>query len=460
MNQLFLIVDDLNLVLGCYGHPAAYTPNIDWLAAGGTRFARAYCPYPLCGPSRTAVLTGQRPEAYPMPNNEVAWRDLKPEIRPLPRIFREAGYHTAGYGKIFHHGIEAARLDAWKRANPNKRLAHTYKDPGSWDESGVEEKNGDYETFAEGPGHRIDGRPYGGTSLHNIRVTNPEVLPDHLSAGAAADFLRSRPKTGGQPFFLGVGFHKPHLPFAAPEKWWAFYDSYPVEDLRPPTWFQPAAVPPGTFKRDDFHRGMGEADRRECYRGYLACVSWMDEQVGRVLKALEAAGLDDSTLVSFVADHGYHIGQHGQWDKMQLLDPALRVPLILAGPGIPAGQVAGATVESLDLFGTLLAFHRIEPGQAVAGKCLQPFLADPAKASTAPAFSWVNAPNREGWTLRTDRYRYGLTRLDDAAPRPYLFDYRNDPEETTNLAGRPELATVQTDLDTRLREHFALSGGP
>ncbi|MGC9450188.1 MAG: sulfatase [Oceanipulchritudo sp.] len=458
MNHLFLIVDDLNLALGCYGHPAAYTPNIDRLAARGSRFASTFCPYPLCGPSRSAMLTGQRPESFPMPNNEVAWRDLRPDLRTLPQLFREAGYHTAGFGKIFHHGIQAKDLDAWRAAHPDAHLPHTFEDPASWDDCFTGKPAG-FEENAHGPEQVLDGHPHGGTSLHSVRCTNPEVLPDTLAADRAIAFLNNLKSEISDlnpppPFFLAVGFHKPHVPFIAPEKWWAYYDSLDVESLRPPTWFQPASVPTGTFKQERFHRDLNEEQRQHCYKGYLACVSWMDEQLGRVLAALEAEGLAGNTLISFVADHGYHIGEQAQWDKMQLLDPALHVPLILAGPGIPAGQVVTAVNESLDLFPTLRELHGINPKQPAAGKSLLPWLKDPAKPSARHAFAWVNAGPRQGWSVRTERYRYGLTSWKDGTPAPYLFDYATDPHETTNLLVNGAQHPAAADLDAQLRAHF------
>lgn len=464
MNHVFIIVDDLNLALGCLGHPAAYTPHLDRLAARGTRFTHAFCTYPLCGPSRTALLTGQRPESFPMPDNEVAWRDLRPDLRTLPQIFRAAGYHTAGFGKIFHHGVRQAELTAWRAANPDQRLAHTYADAPSWDEMDLVDKPDDDERRALGPSQVIDGPAHGGTSLHTIRVENSEALPDHRVATRAVEFLASHAqRRDGRAFFLGVGFHKPHVPLVAPEKWWAFYDSLDVENLAPPTWFQPARVPAGTFKQERFHRGMDEAQRRHCYRGYLACVSWMDEQVGTVLTAMESQGLADTTCVTFVADHGYHTGEQAQWDKMQLLDPALRVPLIVAGPGIAPGRVCAAVVESFNLFPTVLAYHGLDASQGSAGLPLQPWLENPARATARPAFAWVDAGPRRGWSLRTDRFRYGLTSLQGAPPQPYLFDHGQDTHESTNLLadGLPDAwAATVADLDAQLRAHFAASAQP
>lgn len=453
-NLLFIMVDDLNLALGCYGHSAAYTPNLDRLAARGLRFQNAFCPYPLCGPSRSALFTGQRPESFPMPINEVSWRDLRPELHTLPELARQNGYHTAAYGKLFHHGIQAKELDAWRRANPDQFLPHTFDDPPSWDESFCE-KAQTFERSAEGPEQVIDGPPFGGTSLHTIRVTNPEVLPDFDTANRAIEFL-SRWVQGSQSeggFFLGVGFQKPHVPLVAPEKWWAYYDSLDVEKLRPPTWFHPAELPPGTLKQDRFHRDATEAQRQHLYKGYLACVSHMDEQLGRVLNALDANGLADNTLVSFVADHGYHIGEQAQWDKMMLLDPSLHIPLILAGPGIPHGRTCAAIVESLDLFPTLRSLLSLPPTQATAATDLSPWIADPDLPSDRPAFAWVNAAGRQGWTIRTATHRYGEMSFKGAPAEPYLFDYRTDPDEARNLAGRPEVEPLQAALAARRHLH-------
>ncbi|MGF1452622.1 MAG: sulfatase [Opitutales bacterium] len=452
-NLLLVMVDDLNLALACYGHPAVHTPNLDRLAARGLRFERAFCPYPLCGPSRSALLTGQRPEAIPMPNNEVSWRERQPDVKSLPEIARGLGYHTERIGKVFHHGVRGG--DSVDHQAQGFRLPHTHSDPESFvhewgDAPGI------YETQAEGPEQLIDGPAHGGTALHTIRATNPEVLPDSRVADRAEAFLRGHdPET---PFFLCAGFYKPHVPFVAPEKCWAHYDRLEIESLVPPTWYEAAEVPTGTLKQERrFHRGASKEQRRHLYQGYLACVSFMDEQLGRVLDALDAAGRADDTLVAFVADHGYHIGEQAQWDKMMLLDPSLQIPMILAGPGIPCGETCGAVIESLDLFPTLARLMGWPVGEACDGKDLGEWIADPQCASVAPAFAWVQAGSREGWTIRTETHRYGLMKAEGAEPKPFLFDVSSDPHESRNLAGSPEQTELQDVLDTRLREHFRAS---
>lgn len=451
-NLLFLMVDDLNLALGCCGHPAVYTPNIDRLAARGLRFANAFCPYPLCGPSRSALMTGRRPETLQMPNNEVAWRDNLPDLKTLPEELRAAGFHTQRAGKIFHHGI--SKKYPTDPQQEGVSLPHTLFDPPSWT---VEEGTvaGPYERGAPGPEQLINGRAYGGTSLHTIRATDASRLPDTLIANWAEAFLHSDKAQEG-PFMLAAGFHKPHVPLIAPEKWWAFYENLDVESLVPSTFFTAAELPQGTFLRGgDPHRGADEEQRRHLYKGYLACVSFMDEQLGRVLNALEANALTDDTLITFVADHGYHIGEQGQWDKMMLLDPSLRVPMILAGPGIPQGATCQAHVESLDLNPTLRNLMGLPSDPDNEGTDLTPWIENPAKPSTRPTYSWVKAGKRQGWGIRTQTHRLGLMSWEGGGPQPFLFDMAKDPHETTNLAGQQEVSAIQAELKGKLRQHFA-----
>jgi arylsulfatase A-like enzyme len=451
-NILFVMVDDLNLSLGCYGHPAVKTPNLDRLAAHGLRFSQAFCTYPLCGPSRSALLTGQRPENLPMADNEVCWRDLRPELQTLPEIARSHGMHTERIGKIFHHGI--SKDNPVDHSAEGFVLPHTHTDPKSW----VCEWGGSYtldEQNAQGPEQLIDGARLGGTSLHTIRVTNPVVLPDTVIADRATAFLGS-PEAREKPFFLGVGFQKPHAPLIAPEKWWAYYDSLDVDAIVPPTFFKSAELPMGTLKDKRFHRGANEDERRHLYKGYLACVSHMDEQLGRVLDALDKNDMAGETLVVFLPDHGYHIGEQGQWDKLMLLDPSLRVPWIMAGPGIPSGRTCDAVVESIDVFPTVCSLMGWSAGQEIAGKNLTPWIEDPFKPSDGAAFAWIKVGKREGWTIRTATHRFGLVSWESAKPQHFLFDLAKDPHEAVNIAGTESQKVIEDSLRLRLVEHFKI----
>ena len=452
-NILFIMADDLNRAISCFGHPAASTPNLNRLAARGLLFSHTFCTYPLCGPSRSALFTGRRPESFPMPDNEVCWRDLHPELKTLPEIARAIGYHTERIGKIGHQGVSKTNPADWRAEH--FPVPHTHTDPLSWVREWGDSPYA-YEVNAKGPEQVIDGQAHGGNSLHTMRVTNSEVLPDTLAGDRATAFLGS-PQASEKPFFLAVGFNKPHLPQFAPEKWWAFYDSLDVEPLWSPTAKKPCPnLPAGVLGegKSRFHRGTTEEQRCHLYKGYLACVSHMDEQVGRVLDALDAAQLTDSTLVVFVPDHGFHLGEQGHWGKMTLLDPSLRIPMIMAGPGIPRNSTCPALVESIDLFPTLCTLMGWKTDQKTHGTDITPWIKDPQKTSDRPAFAWVKTKQREGWTLRTATHRYGLVTVQDKPVEPFLFDIAKDPHETTNLAGNKNVAEIQAGLHARLKAQY------
>lgn len=445
-NVLLLMVDDLNVALSPWGHPAAITPNIARLASRGLRFSRAYCPYPLCGPSRSAFLTGRRPEWLGMGTNEVDWRSGHPDVVTLPEIARAHGLHARRIGKITHQGLPEGS-EARKEVLARKSLPHTHYDPIAW-----EVEFGDtpysYERHAQGRERVLSGHPHGGISLHTMRVDTPDVLPDHLFADHAVDFLASA--AAHDPFFLGVGFMKPHVPLFAPEACWKPFDALDVASLfSPSAWKPPANLSPGALLHPSFHRGLDLEAREHLYRGYMASVMWTDSQLGRVLDALEASGEADRTLIVFVADHGYHLGEQGAWDKMMLFEPSLHIPLIIAGAGVTApGGTCDALVESLDLFPTICGLMDWKAPES-HGTDLTPWLRDPARPSNRPVHAWVHAGRRQGWSIRTDTHRYSITSLDDQYGA-MLFDLTNDPAEMDNLSGHPEHAELEKSLRDRL----------
>ena len=279
-------------------------------------------------------------------------------------------------------------------------------------------------------------------------------MPDIETAERAVSFLAEQ-KNKEQPFFLSVGWHKPHVPLIAPEKWWAFYDSLDVDALVPSTFHTPANVPPGTFMRSEFHRGASEEQRRHLYKGYLACTSHMDEQLGKVLDALDDSGKAEETLIVMVGDHGYHIGEQGHWDKMMLLDPALRVPMFIGGPGLPKGSVCNNMVQSHDVFRTVCNYMGWDAQQDGDSQDLNALLHNEEQATgRSHTFSWVEAGKRRGYGIRSTTHRYGLMSFDDGPLLPFLFDLVADPYESNNIAGASDVAAVEADLDKRLREHF------
>lgn len=425
-NLLFIIVDDLAPHLGCYGFKNARTPHIDALAGRGMRFDNAYCPYPLCGPSRTAVLTGARPEKIPMGNNEVCWREAHPCLATFPEIARKHGAESVRFGKVAHHGMPAGQERDEHIAKG--KLPNTFADPLSWQiEQGAES---DSKHLGSGEYRNFDGPKQAGTTLELVLGDDPDALyPDYQTASQAVAYLNS---AGQKPFCLCLGFHKPHVPFVAPRRYW---DRFPVDSIDWPQSIQATLpdAPPAAFFRDTPHRGMSEQQRKDVYRAYLATTAFTDDQVGRVMAALDANNLADSTLVVFVADHGYHLGEQAQWSKMTLFEASLRVPLVLAGAGIPhKGATCSEIVETTRLFSTIteiMGWPSPHKGEA----SLAPQIANPQATREGAARAWIQTGNRTGFTIRKGRYRYTEYGPKGAAGIT-LHDLADDPEQSRNLA--------------------------
>jgi uncharacterized sulfatase len=415
-NVLLIIADDLRTELGCYGVQAIKTPNIDTLAARGRRFERAYCQYSVCNPSRVSMLTGLRPDATRVLNNTTYFRTTLPDVITLPQLFRKNGYFTASLGKIFHRGqtMRDQRGDM--------------DDPASWDVSRY---------YKSTPvGEKGEGRNLTGGKLEWCRWLAADGTDEDQPDGQIArDAIQLLEEHQHKPFFLAVGFHKPHDPFIAPKK---YFDLYPVEKiaLPQPVEGQSPASPLsfGGFKPafDQFT----DRERREFKRAYYAGASFTDAQVGRVLEALDRLHLAESTLVIFLGDHGYHLGERGWWSKSTLYEFAARAPLIIAGPGVQAaGKSSPRTVEFVDLYPTLADVCSIEPPHPLAGQSLRPLLDDPQAAWEKPARTQVQHGKIAGRSVRTERWRY--TEWDDGKQGAELYDHASDEAEDHNLAADP-----------------------
>jgi len=455
-NVLLIMADDLNLALSSWGHPIAKTPNVQRLAEMGVRFNNAFCPYPLCGPSRSSILTGVRPETLGMGTNEIDWRSNVSNCKTLPEIARQNGLETHRFGKITHQGMPEGSLER-EEVLRRRSLPHTHHDPIAWQNEFGEEP-GHYERKAKGTERVLSGSPHGGISLHSMRVENPESLPDLQFADKAVEFLAS--DKAQSPFFLGVGFMKPHVPFFAPEPYWDLYDTESIAPLLVDYDSEKTKdLPEGAFLRSTPHRGLDREDQLHLYHGYLASVSWMDAQLGRVLHALEESGQQDNTLIVFVADHGYHLGEKGHWDKMMLFEPSLRIPLIVADPRQGnKGQSSDALVESSDLYATicdLMGWKASSP----EGTSLRPWIESTSKPTGKPAFAWIDTGTRKGYSIRTDRFRYSVMEK-NGKRGAMLFDLENDPAEEQNLSSAPEYENVRRDLHEQLSSHFQKSGHP
>lgn len=421
-NVLFIAADDMNNALGCYGHPVVKSPNVDRLAARGVRFDRAYCQFPLCGPSRCSLLSGLRPDSTGILANEIAVRDKLPNVVTLPQHFRNHGWLSARYGKMYHMGV------------PTTVGSNQYDDPPSWDIA-VSPPGREHRTTGD---HRnITPQVGDGGAFHWISFAGDGK--DQADTAAADLALDTIDKNRAKPFFLAVGFVRPHVPNVAPAR---FFDLYPKQTLRP------FVNPPGD--RDDIpaasekvintranDMGMSESDKQEALRGYYASISFMDWNLGRVLDGLERAKVADRTIIVFWGDHGWHLGEHHRWQKRSLFEESARVPLIVAAPGRRArGAGSRALVELVDLYPTLSELCGLPVSPQLEGQSFAPLLDTPSRPWKKAAFTQMYQKGHEGRAVRTDRYRY--VRWTGDLPDEELYDHTRDPHEFTNLARRPQ----------------------
>lgn len=435
-NVLLLMSDDLAATLSCYGHPVAKTPNLDALAKGGVLFERAYCQFPHCNPSRSSMLTGLRPGTTKVTNNEDNLYVNHPGIMTLPHYFRERGYATARCGKIFHLGVPTG--------------LESMDDPAAWDFGTPFKDERPYPAARESEVKVPTGNKQG------IRWTETNGTDDDLVDGnfakTAIEWLEKRDPA--KPFFLAVGFHRPHLPLVAPAK---YFDLYPLQDIVLPE--EPAddeadIPPPARNGAVPGYAITATADqRRAAIRGYLACVSYVDAQAGRLLDALERLSLRDNTIIIFAADHGWHLGEHKLWHKRSLFEESARVPFLVVAPGAKAnGQRCAGLVELLDVFPTLCDLAGLPTPANQQGQSLRPLLNDAKATVHDAAFTQARrGANAEFWgrTVRTARWR--CTEWDEGANGIELYDHDNDPHEYTNLAKSPGHAMVLQELRALLR---------
>lgn len=421
-NVLLIAVDDLNTRLGAYGDARVRTPGIDALAARGVRFERAYCQFPLCNPSRISLFSGLRPQRTRAFDLQGDLRDFLPEVVSLPEHFKRNGWTTARIGKVHHRNAAD-------------------DDPRSWDLTvpiDVRAEEGSAEVVNLTP----QVRSVWGISYLETDAEDAE-LADGRAAAAAIEFLSAERE---QPFFLALGLRRPHVPFIAPARTWR---AHPLEDFEPAPSVKDdlADVPTLSVTQDRPDLGMDARAVRKALQGYAAATSFMDAQVGRVLEALERLGLSANTYVVLTSDHGFLLGEHGQWMKWSLFEPSARVPLLIAGPGIEPG-VSPRTVELLDLYPTLAELCGLERPAHLEGASLVPLLREPELAWDRAAFTQLVRLDYHGWSVRTERWRY--TEWDAGTIGRELYDHANDPNEFVNLAERPEQAAVVAELAARI----------
>ena len=440
-NVLFIISDDLNTTLGCYGDTRIHTPNIDALAKRGVRFENAYCQYPLCGPSRNSMLTGLYPNSTGIIANSQIFRQTIPQQQSLPQSFRLKDYFAARIGKLYHYNV------------PKSVGTNGHDDPGSWElelnPAGCDRLEEESEIFSLRPGN------FGGT-LSWYASPNPD--PRHTDAMLAKDaewVLERCAKEPDRPFFLAVGFYRPHTPYVAPKPYFDPYDvtAMPVVQGWEEDQKDIPAAGLGSHKKE--HDLLTDPLRRQAIQAYYASISFMDAQVGRVVGALDRLGLSDNTIIVFTSDHGYHMGEHGLWQKMSLFEQSARVPLLVVAPGVSkAGGIASAPVGLIDLYPTLTELCGVTAPANLQGQSLAAMLKDPSEQGRGWALTQVQRRAKkkpfDGYSIRTLRWRY--TEWDDGKSGRELYDRENDPLELTNLAEHDAQGDLVMELSKKLQE--------
>lgn len=497
-NVLFISTDDMCNRLGCYGVPVK-SPNLDRLAQSGVLFNRHYCQFPLCAPSRTSLMTGLAPDTTKVWDLITDFRDTIPQTVTLPQLFQKNGYFTARAGKIYHYN------------NPSEIGTAGFDDPTSWHQvsypAGYDRTHDEglitffasqerlYAQYGRGhsrgagnrktvPAHRPANGPenpwrHGGSGPSGIRISqdgctpllplsqhgdlgiaiaghpsdgDDKIITDYMVAEAAICMMEEHRDA---PWFIGAGFFRPHVPFIVPSK---YYDMYDANEIQVPP-FDPSELetaPTIAYTSLDPNYGMTLQQHREAVRGYYAAISFVDAQVGRLLDALERLDLAKDTTIVFWADHGFMVGEHGQWEKMALFEPSARVPFIIAGAGVTgAGRPCNRTSEHLDVYPTLAELCELEGIPAnLQGHSLVPLLQSPDAAWDFPAVTQVTRPSDSGptmgYSVRTERYRY--TMWSGGADGEELYDYQEDPRELRNLANDSRSSGMKANLRARLEQ--------
>jgi len=460
-NVLFIAVDDLRPQMGCYGDPDAITPHMDKLAGRGTVFERAYCQQAVCNPSRASLMTGLRPDTLRVWDLKTHFRKNQPEVVTLPQHFKNHGYHTECIGKIYHD-------------------PRSFRDPASWS---IEEKL----AFTDEVGGKYvleeNLKAYDpAKGRQKAAATECADVPDNAYidgqvADAAVESLRDL-AARQQPFFLAVGFRRPHLPFSAPQKYWDMQK--PERIGRVPNPLPPVDVPQIALHNWQELRGYSDIPALgpltpeqvvHLRHGYYAAMSYTDAQIGRVLAELDRAGLRESTVICLWGDHGWHLGEHGLWGKTTNFELDTHSPLIIAVPGqAAAGSRSQSLAEFVDVYPTLVELCNLPPPARLEGTSLVPVLRDPLQTVKTAAFSQfpraMDGKQLMGYSVRTDRYRLTRWVHQDDLSKVYaveLYDYQTDPQENINIANHPANAGLLARLTAQFdagRRGAAKKGNP
>ena len=452
-NILFIAVDDLRPELAVYGKQYMQTPAIDQLASEGIAFANAYSNVPVCGASRASLMTGLRPTSTRFVDVSAKVEKDAPGIPTLPAYFKAAGYTTISLGKVLHGRKDA--LSSWseKPWHPQDDVKRGVDSPRSY----VLPKNIVLD-IAYKAGDKSSQPP-----AYEAADVSDDAYFDGKTARRAIDSLQVLHKEG-KPFFLAVGFSKPHLPFNAPQKYW---DKYPAESIS----LADNPLFPETAPKEARH-GWGELrhyaeipDKNDpvpdevalkLIRGYYAATSYADAQVGRVLAELDRLGLADNTIVVLWGDHGWSLGEHGLWAKHSTFNVANQIPLIVRAPGVQKGRVAQGLVESVDIYPSIVELAGLPLPAHLQGDSFKPMLDDPDVVVKDAVFPrWKNADS-----IRTDRFYYTEWRNKQGkVTARMLYDHQNDPQENNNVAEQPEYGIIRSELSERLEKHIQSIAG-
>jgi iduronate 2-sulfatase len=503
-NILFIAIDDLKPILGCYGNTLVKTPNIDRLAKMATVFNSNYCQQAVCGPTRASIMTGRRPDVTKVWNLVTQMRDMNPDIVTLPQYLISQGYTTSGIGKIYHPSSAIGGVDPVSWSVP-----YIKSDEKDFPANLGEPANGQYQlaaTKALMTPEIIKERKQKNKDIAQENDENPKSIkgpstecidvPDNayedgVNALLAKDQIIALSKTGN-PFFMAVGFHRPHMPFVAPKKYWDLYhrDEMPIAPFQEHSKNGPLIayhqsgelrnyidIPEfTTLPADSLRIGLKLEKQKELIHGYYASVSYVDAQIGILLNTLESLGTLDNTIIVLWGDHGWHLGDHDLWNKHTNFEEATKAPLIIAAPGIKAGKTNSFS-EFVDVFPTICNLAGLPVPNQLDGKSLKPLMIK--NTASIKEFSISQYPrklkneevkklgyqkgNLMGYTLRTKRYRYTIWMNDFTSKQAFdkskvyaieLYDYEKDPLEKVNFAADIKYEKTATELNAKMIAFF------
>lgn len=487
-NILFIAVDDLKPLLSNYGNEQIHTPNFDRLAKMGMTFTNAHVQQAVCGPSRASVMTGTYPDHTKVWDLHTDFRQSAPDLISMPEYLISQGYETTGIGKIYHKGSAAPGHDGKSWSIPHVQPDNF--DPKYGDPMFSYYQNPETKKKMQALIDKATEKGLGHGGLRNYvfdrikpSVENADVSDEAYQDGIYTveaikklDMMVKEDK----PFFLAVGYQKPHLPFIAPKKYWDLYDRDKIKLAE----FQDFAKNSPRIAYHNFGElrsysdisdtlragdKLDEAKQRELIHGYMACVSYIDAQLGKLLDELDRLGITDDTVIVLWGDHGWHLGDHTEWCKHSNFEQATRIPFMFAGPGVAKNTKSHHPVELVDLFPTIFQLANVKPSTQAEGKSLVPLMDEDDNTSFSRDYAASQYPRwgeRMGYTIRTDRYRYtewfenGYRSYKDLKEKDIvgkeLYDYEKDPHETVSYIGDKDYAEVEKMMRKKLHDHLKM----